>query len=184
MDSSPQIGVTAANRHQPQTLKHVTSIGDNGNENTSVTPGHANLKQNPSIPQSQHAATRESKKTRVPPNSKYMTTIRDTTVYYEHSLAAKQTRSPPGKDYGARLPWQPGGRDTSDPETKLNTEHNSRQRCTAIRPHTIANQEEPHTDRDVNLIPNRGKELNEVVTTKIKHEEPPPKFNGFCMYNK
>ena len=146
VDSSPQIGVTATNRHQPQTLKHVASIDDNGNEDTSVTPGHANFEQNPSIPQSQHAAIRESKKTRVPPNSKYMTTIRDTPVYYEHSLAAAQTKSPPGKDYGARPPRQPGGRDTSDPETKLNTKHNSRQRCTAVGPHTVANQEESHTD--------------------------------------
>ena len=168
MDSSPQIGITAANRHQPQTLKHVASIDDNCGEDTSVTLGHANFEQNPSILQSRHAATRKSTKKPVSPDSKYTTTTRDTTVYFEHFLAAAQTKSPPGKDYRARPPQQPRDRDTSDPETKFGTKHTPCQRCT-----TIANREEPHTDRDVNLIANRGKELNEAAATRIEHEEQP-----------
>ena len=182
VDPKPQVGVTAANQHQPQTLKHATPVDDNGNENTSATPGHADFEQNPSTPKSQRATIGESKKTWVPPNGKYMTTTGDTGVYYGNAIAATQTKSPPEQDYGAYPPRQPGGRDTSDPETKLTTKHNSRRKCTAIGPHTVADGEEPHTNRDVNLIPDRGKEPNEMVTKKIKHEEPPPEFNSFCMY--
>ena len=112
-----------------------------------------------------------------------MATIRDTAIYHEHSPTTKQTKLPTEeKEYKARPFRQPKDRNTSDPETKFDTRYTSYQRCTIIRPHTTTNREELHTNRDVNLVPDRGKEPNETVTAEIKHEEPPPELNDFCMY--
>ena len=105
VNPKPQVGVIATNQHQPQTLKHATPINDNGNENTSAIPGHADFEQSPSIPKLQCATTEESKNTWVPPIDKYMRTTGDPAAYYGHSTPT-QTKPPPEQDHGARPPWQ------------------------------------------------------------------------------
>ena len=184
-DSSPKTKITTTNRHKPQVSKHTMSISDNGNGNATVTPEHTNHKPNPSTPRPHHAGAKTSKKPWSPPGGKYMATIRDTAIYHEHSPTTKQTKPPTEeKKHEARPLGQPKDRDTSDPETKFHTRHAPYQRCTIIRPHATTNRGEFHTNRDVNLVPDRGKEPNETITTEIKHEEPPPELNDFVGINK
>ena len=104
-------------------------------------------------------------------------------AYYEYSPTDEQTKPPTEEErHGAHPPRRPKDRDTSDPETKFNTRYAHYQRHTVIRPYATINQGEPHTNRDVNLVPDRGKEPNEAAIAEIEHEKPPPKLSDSCTY--
>ena len=164
-ESSPETEITTTTRHEPQISEHT------------------NYNQNPSTPRPQHADAKTSRKPQSPPDDSHTATIRDTAIHNENSPTTRQTELPAEeKKYEARLFRQNKERDTSEPETKLDTRYAPYQRGTIIRPHATANREEFRTNRDVSLVPDRGKELNETVTTGIKREEPPPELNDFCMY--
>ena len=119
-----------------------------------------------------------------PVSNKQMATNTDPAMCHERTPFADQTKSPPEEDRRAHPTRQPRGRNTPSPEIKVGSEHTPCQRRTTARPHTIANRKEPHTNRDVNMIPDRGKELNEPAAMRIEHGEPSPEFNNFvCASN-
>ena len=112
-----------------------------------------------------------------------MTAGDDDTAYHEYSPTDEQTRPPiEGDKHGTRPPRRPKDRDISDPETEVDTRHAHYQRHTTIRPYATINQGEPHKNRDVNLVPDRGKEPNKAVIAKIEHEKLPPKLSDSCTY--
>ena len=105
------------------------------------------------------------------------------TAYHEYSPTDEQTRPPTeGQKHGTRPPRRLKDRDTSDPETKFDTRYTHYQRHTIIGPHATTIRGEPHINRDVDLVPDRGKEPNKAAIAEIEHEEPPPKLSDFCTY--
>ena len=160
-------------RHRPQASKHMTSNSDNENGDTAITPERKTRKRDhPNGPGPQRTMARTSKNLRSFPGGEHMTTGDDTTAYHEYSPTDEQAMPPiEGEKHGTRPPRRPKDRDTLGPETEVDTRHAQYQGYTTIRPYGTTNREEPHKNRDVNLVPDRGKEPNKAVITKIGHGE-------------
>ena len=158
-DPKPQVNEIIANQRQLRTPEHATVNSDN-NRYTPATPDYTSLAQDINVPKPKHTTTDENTKIGTYTMNKYMTTVGDTAAYHEYSPST-QTKPLPRQDHEARPP---------------------RREHTIDRSYTKKTGEEPHTYRDVNLIPDRGKKPNETFIAKTKHEEPPPQLNDFCMY--
>jgi hypothetical protein len=182
-DNGTETKIATTGQHRPQASKHMTSISDNENGDIAATPEHKIHKRDPNEPRTQSATANTSKKLRSFPDGKNTTTNDNTTPYHDYSPTEEQARPPTeGERQGTRPPRRPKDRDTTDPETKFDTRYAHYQRHTIIRPYATINQEEPHTNRDVNLVPDRGKRPNKAAVAKIEHEEPPPKLSESCTY--
>ena len=176
--------IATTGRHRPQASKHMTSTSDNENGDIAITPERKTRKRDhPNEPRPQRTMARTSKNLRSSPGGKHTTAGDGATAYHEYSPTDEQTRPPiEGEKHGTRPPRRPKDRDTSDPETEVDTRHAHYQRHTVIKPYAIISQGEPHTSRDVNLVPDRGKKPNESIIAKTKHEELSPELNDFCTY--
>ena len=180
VDPKPQVNEIIANQRQLRTPEHAT-VNSDDNRYTPATPDYTGFAQDINVTKLKHTITEENTKTEASTMNKYMTTVGDTAAYREYSPST-QTEPLPRQDHEARPPRRPGDGNTPDLKTAVTTKHTPRREHTIARPYTTKTGEEPHTYRDVNLIPDRGKKPNETFIAKTKHEEPPPKLNNFCMY--
>ena len=176
IDTGTEIAVTG--RCRPQASKSMTPTSDNEDRNVAITPKRKIYGRDPNEPKPQYAATKTSKTPRSSPGGKH-TTTNDS----ENPPLNEQTGLPTEKKrHEIHPPRRPRDRDTPDPETKLDIRNTHYQEYTIVRPYATMNRGELHTNRDVNLIPDRGKEPNEAATTEIEREEPPPKPNDPRTY--
>ena len=176
VDPKPQVNEIVANQRQLRTPEHAT-INSDDNRYTPATPDYTGLAQDINVPKPEHTITEENAKTGAYTMNKYMTTV----AYREYSPST-QTEPFPRQDHEARPPRRPDDGNTPDLKTAVTTKHTPRREHTIARPYATKTGEEPHTYRDVNLIPDRGKKPNGTFIAKTKHEEPPPQLNDFCMY--
>ena len=183
-DTGTETKVATTSRHRPQASKHMTSTSDNENGDIAITPEcKTRRRDHPNEPRPQRAIAKTSKNLQSSPDDKHTRAGDDAAAYHDYSPTDEQTRPPieRGK-HGTRPPRRPKDRDTSDPETEVDTRHAHYQRHTVIKPYAIISQGEPHTSRDVNLVPDRGKKPNESIIAKTKHEGLSPELNDFCTY--
>ena len=176
IDTGTEIAVTG--RCRPQTSKSMTPTNDNEDRNVAITPKRKIYGRDPNEPKPQYAATKTSKKPRSSPGGKHTTTNDGgcPPLNEQAGLPIEEKR------HEINPLRRPRDRNTPDPQTKLDIKNTHYQRYTIVRPHATMNRGKLHTNRDVNLIPDRGKEPNEAATTEIEREEPPPKPNDPRTY--
>ena len=183
-DTGTETRVATTSRHGPQISKLMTSTSDNENGDIAITPERKTRKRDhPNGPGPQRTMARTNKNLRSSPDGEHVTAGDDTTAYNEYSPTNKQAMPPiEGEKYGTRPPRRPKDRDTLGPETEVDTRHAQYQGYTTIRPYGTTNREEPHENRDVNLVPDRGKEPNKAVITKSDMGKLPPKLSDSRTY--
>ena len=181
IDTETEIAVTG--RRRPQASKYMTPTNDNEDRNVAITPKRKIYGRDPIEPKPQYTRANTSKKPRNSPGGKHTMTNDSVVKHREYPPLDEQTGLPTEEKRHEIHPLRrPRDRDTPDPETKLDIRNTHYQGYTIVRPYATVNQGEPHTNRNVNLIPDRGKEPNEAATTEIEHEEPPPQPNDSCTY--
>ena len=182
-DVDTETEIAVAGQRRPQVSKYMTPTSDNESRNVAITPERKIYGRDPNEPKPQYATAETSKKPRSFPGGKHTTT----------SDSAAKRRGCPPLDEQTGLPTEekrhkirplrrPRDRDIPDSETKLDIKDAHYQRYTIIRPYATMNQGELHTNRNVNLVPDRGKEPNKATTAEIEHEESPLKPNDSCTY--
>ena len=178
-DNGTETKIAITGQCKPQPSKHMTSVNNNENGNTAGIPEQGIRERDPHEPGAQSAAENTGKTLRSSPSGRNTATNDSTTPHYDYSPTKIQAGPPvEGERHVTCPPRRPKDRDTTDPETKFDTRYAHYQRHIIIRPHTAVNRGELHTNRDVNLVPDRGKRPN----MNIEHEEPPPKLNDSCTY--
>ena len=182
-DTGTGTRIAITDQHGPQASNHITPTSGNENGNIAITPERKVREQDPNKPRPQHAIAKTSKKPRSFPGGEHTTIGNNTAECRGRSPTDEQTKPPTEEERnGTHPPRRPEDRDTSDPELEFDTRYAHYQRHTIIGPYATINQGELHTNRNVNLVPDRGKEPNEAATAEIEHEEPPPKPNDSCTY--
>ena len=182
-DNGTETKIAITGQYRPQPSKHITSISDDENGGTADTPEHKIREQDPHELRAQSATENTGKTLRSFPSGRNTTTNDSTTPYHDYSPTKVQAGPPvEGERHGTRPPRRPKDRDTIDPEMKFDTRYAHYQRHIIIRPHTTVNRGELHTNRDVNLVPDRGKKPNRAAVAEVEHEEPPPKLSDSCTY--
>ena len=181
VDTGTEIAVMG--RRRPQASEYMTPTSDNEDRNVAITPKRKIYGRDPNEPKPQYAAAKTSKQPRSSPGGKHTTTNDSVAKRREYPPLNEQTGLPTEEKRHEIHPLRrPRDRNTLDSETKLDIRNTHYQGNTIVRPYAIMNQGEPHTNRNVNLIPDRGKEPNEATTTGIENEEPPPQPNDSCTY--
>ena len=163
-DNGTETKIAITGQYKPQPSKHITSVNNNENGNTADIPEQGIRERDPHEPGAQSAAENTGKTLRSSPSSRNTATNDSTTPHYDQELdydysPTKIQAGPPveGERHVTCPPRRPKDRDTTDPETKFDTRYAHYQRHIIIRPHTAVNRGELHTNRDVNLVPDRGK---------------------------